>query len=60
MKIEQIIQEKGREQFYNYYISLGYDQKTAAALALFTYGRYSYNKFSIDDLYEALCRRTIV
>ena len=56
MKIEQIIKEKGREQFYDYYRSLGYDHKTAAALALFTYGRYSYNKFSIDDLYEALCR----
>ena len=56
MKIEQIIKEKGREQFYDYYSSLGYDHKTAAALALFTYGRNSYSKFSIDDLYEALCR----
>ena len=56
MKIEQIIKEKDREQFYDYYRSLGYDHKTAAALALFTYGRYSYSKFSIDDLYEALCR----
>ena len=56
MRIEQIIQEKNREQFYNYYKSLGYDHKTAAALALFTYGRYRFDKFSIDDLYEALCR----
>ena len=56
MRIEQIIQEKGREQFYNYYKSLGYDYKTAAALALFTYGRYRFDKFSIDGLYEALCR----
>ena len=56
MRIEQIIKEKNREQFYNYYKSLGYDHKTAAALALFTYGRYRFDKFSIDDLYEALCR----
>ena len=56
MRIEQIIKEKNREQFYNYYISLGYDHKTAAALALFTYGRYTFNKFSIDELYDALCR----
>ena len=54
MRIEQIIQEK--EQFYNYYKSLGYDHKTAAALALFTYGQYRFEKFSIDGLYEALCR----
>ncbi len=56
MRIEQIIQEKNREQFYNYYKSLGYDHKTAAALALFTYGQYRFEKFSIDGLYEALCR----
>ena len=40
--IEQIIKERDREQFYNYYISLGYDHRTAACLALFTYGRYRY------------------
>ena len=56
MRIEQIIKEKNREQFYNYYKSLGYDHKTAAALALFTYGQYRFENFSIDGLYEALCR----
>lgn len=54
--IEQLIKEKGREDFYNYYTSLGYDQKTAACLALFTYGEYRYKKFSIDALYDALCK----
>ena len=56
MKMEQIIKKKGREQFYNYYLSLGYDQKTAASLALFTYGRYGFKEFSIDDLYDALSK----
>ena len=54
--IEQIIKDKRREDFYNYYISLGYDHKTAACLALFTYGEYRFNKFSMNELYEALCR----
>ena len=54
--IEQIIKEKGREAFYSYYLSLGYDQKTAAVLALFTYGRYRYEELSLDDVYDALCR----
>lgn len=54
--IESIIKESGREQFYNYYLSLGYDHKTAACLALFTYGNYRYRHFSMDDLYDALCR----
>ena len=54
--IEQIIKEKRREDFYNYYISLGYDHKTAACLTLFTYGEYRFNTFSMNELYEALCR----
>lgn len=37
-------------------MSLGYDHKVAASLALFTYGKYRYKEFSIDDLYEALCK----
>ena len=56
MKIEQIIKRKDREQLYNYYLSLGYDHKTAASLALFTYGKFRYTEFSMDDLYEALCK----
>ena len=40
--IEQIIKEQGREEFYEYYLSLGYDHKVAACLALFTYGNYRY------------------
>ena len=52
--IEQTIKKKGREQLYNYYLSLGYDRKTAAALTLFTYGEYRYKKFSMDELYDAL------
>lgn len=56
MNLEQIIKERGREQFYNYYRSLGYDNKVAAALSLFTYGQYRYGKFSINVLCDALCR----
>ena len=54
-EIETIIKNKGREQFYDYYRSLGYDHKVAASLSLFTYGEYRYRKFSFDELYEALC-----
>ena len=39
MKMEEMIREKGKEDFYNYYLGLGYDQKTAAVLTLFTYGK---------------------
>ena len=56
MKIEQRIRKSGREQFYEYYLSLGYDHKTAASLALFTYGDHRFNEFSIDALYDALCK----
>ena len=54
--IEQAIKKNGREQFYDYYLSLGYDHKTAASLTLFTYGDYRFKEFSMDDLYDALCR----
>ena len=56
VKIEQMIKKNNREQFYNYYLSLGYDHKTAAALALFTYGRNRYDRFSLDELYDALSK----
>ena len=55
-EMEQIIKEKDREQHYGYYRSLGYDHKTSAALALFTYGKFSYKEFSIQELYDALNR----
>lgn len=54
--IEQIIKNTDREELYNYYLSLGYNHKTSASLALFTYGQYRYKEFSIDDLYDALCK----
>ena len=53
-EMEQIIREKGRQQLYDYYRSLGYAHKTAASLALFTYGRYRFRNLSMDDLYDAL------
>ena len=56
MKIEQVIKKEGKVDLYNYYLSLGYEHKVAASLALFTYGEYSFNSVSIDDLYDALCR----
>ena len=54
-KIMNIVKKRGRKLFYDYYRSLGYDEKTAAVLSLFTYGRYQYSDFSIDELYKALC-----
>ena len=54
--IEQIIKEQNRQKFYEYYLSLGYEHKVAACLALFTYGEYRYRRFCMDDLYEALCK----
>ena len=54
--IEQMIKREGREQFYKYYLSLGYDHKVAACLALFTYGEYRFRYFSMDDLYDALSK----
>ncbi|MBR4760311.1 MAG: von Willebrand factor type A domain-containing protein [Lachnospiraceae bacterium] len=56
MKIEQMIREKGKEDFYNYYLGLGYDQKTAAVLSLFTYGKYRYTDLTMDAIYEAVCK----
>lgn len=56
MGIEQLIKKRNREEFYKYYQSLGYGHKVAASLALFTYGKYRFKDFSIDDLYDALCR----
>ncbi len=56
MRIEQIINEGTRAPLYNYYLSLGYDHKTAASLALFTYGQYRFKEFSMDDLYAAVSK----
>ena len=54
--IEQIIKEREREQFYDYYTGLGYDHRTAACLALFTYGRFRFRDFSMEALYDTLLR----
>jgi len=54
--IEQMIKREKREEFYDYYLSLEYDHKVAACLALFTYGNYRFSNFSIDDLYDTLCK----
>ena len=54
--LERIIIKQGKENFYRHYLGLGYGDKVAASLTLFTYGQYRFTDFSIDDLYEALCR----
>ncbi len=56
MEIGQVIKDRGRDELYDYYKSLGYDHKTSAALALFTYGSCRYRQFSIEKLYDALCK----
>ena len=50
-QMEKIIKKQNREPFYNYYLHLGYNHKTAACLALFTYGDYRFEEFSMDRLY---------
>ena len=52
-KIDWNLKTGEERQRYNYYISLGYDHKTASVLALFTYGDESIPTFSIQDAYEA-------
>ncbi len=55
-EMENIIKERGREKLYRYYLSLGYDHRVAASLTLFTYGNFRFEKFSMDGLYEDLCK----
>ena len=52
--IEELIRSRHREQFYDYYRSLGYDERLAVILSLFTYGFFRYRDMSLDDLYESL------
>lgn len=56
MDIKEIIREKNRENFYEFYLSLGYDERTAAVLALYTYGNGRGRRLTMDELYEALCK----
>lgn len=53
-RMEQIIRKNRREEFYSYYLSLGYEHRTAACLALFTYGDYRFREFSMEKLYNTL------
>ncbi|MDO4870419.1 MAG: von Willebrand factor type A domain-containing protein [Bacillota bacterium] len=55
-EIERMIKRNEREQFYDYYIGLGYDHKVAAVLALFTYGDGRSRAVSIDRLYDDICK----
>ena len=50
--VEQIIKRRGREKFFEYYRSLGYDDRIAAVLALFTYGESYCKDLSLFDLFE--------
>ncbi len=54
--IEQIVKKNNREKYYNYYLSLGYDPKVAAGLAMYTYGGFRTRPFSFDDYYDLLCK----
>ena len=40
--------------YYDYYLSLGYSEQTAAVLALFTYGEKRYKGLTIDTLYRLI------
>ena len=45
---------KEEREYYDYYLSLGYDERTAAVLALFTYGRRRFSNATMDKLYQMI------
>ncbi|MBQ6594698.1 MAG: von Willebrand factor type A domain-containing protein [Clostridia bacterium] len=55
IELEEIIRRRDRKELYDYYLSLGYDHRTAAVLTLFTYGGYRFEKLSLSELYDAIC-----
>ena len=44
----------GEKERYDYYLSLGYDEHTAAVLAIVTFGKRRYERRDIEELYETL------
>lgn len=52
-KINWGLRSEEERQRYNYYTSLGFDEKTATVLALYTYGDMAVREFRIQDAYEA-------
>ena len=52
-KINWGLRSEEERQRYNYYTSLGFDDRTATVLALFTYGREEIPQFRIRDAYDA-------
>ena len=46
-----------KRELYGYYRGLGYDERTAAALTLFTFGDGGRRPVKIDRLYEEILRR---
>lgn len=53
--IMKVVEMRDRKLFYDYYRSLGYDEKVAAVLSLFTYGTQQYTDLSMEKLYKVLC-----
>ena len=45
---------KEERDYYDYYLSLGYDERTATVLALFTYGRRRFSNATMDKLYQMI------
>lgn len=45
---------KEERDYYSYYLSLGYDERTATVLALFTYGRRRFSNATMDKLYQMI------
>ena len=48
------IRSKEERDYYSYYRSLGYDERTSTVLALFTYGRRRYSNTTMDSLYQMI------
>ena len=49
---------KEERDYYDYYLSLGYDEQTATVLALFTYGRRRLGNPTMDKLYQRILDQT--
>ena len=53
-KIDWTRRNQEERDYYNYYLSLGYDEQTAAVLALFTYGRRRTENVDMDTRYRMI------
>ena len=54
--IEELVRRSDRQDWYDYYKSLGYDPRVSFVLTFFDYGTYRFRDLTIDRVYDALIR----